>query len=96
MRAGSVVSIGVLLALSACLVTTREGTPLAQGVRYACSYVHDREQLETSQCGPAGDPGWVVDHFDYAADPGSDVVCRQTPTGLCTYEPDHLGWDERH
>lgn len=75
----------------ACLVTTYEGTPLQQGQMYTCTYQLHHQQLVGRQCGPVGDPVWVIRHFDFESDFGVSAVCSATASP-CVYDPDHQGW----
>jgi len=81
------------LALSGCLLDVSESP---QGVTYACRYELGGELLHAEQCGPVGDALWVIFHFDFEIDSDTEVRCSTVPRGLCTYDPNHLGWAEVH
>lgn len=94
MRAAVVLVVALLASAPACLVVTTEGTPLAQGYTYECTYkLHNIPHGPVVQCGPIGDTQWVFDHFDYEAD--TQIACHAAGAP-CIYEPDHLGWREFH
>ena len=76
-----------LVGCAGCLVTTTEGTPLAQGELFSCRYQLHDEDLIGEQCGPIGDEAWVVHHFNVELPPGTAVFCRAIASP-CVYDPD--------
>lgn len=77
----------VLFDLAGCLYVSSSGeTDLRQGQFWNCRFVYHGTEYSRAQCGPFGDPHWVIDHFKFPTDPGTVPRCEYS-TDLCLYDP---------